>query len=440
MQEFVTRFSSRLGVKLVFRKFKMSLAVAEKFAKKFSLDVGNLLEMNYRGYVYCSWKSAADKPNKSIRSSCSFRIPYIISEENLRTYIINKPKVTLQHSHALEVCDALETGLELVKYDHQLSQPEKDFMLSLGPHHLGAGKLLEIMTARFNREYSAHLVRRWIDKSKIILRGESDPDNWRWFSEQAAACVKDGGVYEQEFDDVSLHLTKLYFQLRQMKEYANAFGRGDGFVYADGSHKMNVYDMIVVTYLVIDCLGMSKICGLHMSPWEDYDAVLKAFDLFGICGEGDCFMTDEGAGLVLAAAKRLGLEHLLCAWHYQIKIMRNATGVPARFAKFVNDVIYQSFGGSIEKLESKFDEMRSEFSENQQALKCIDDIEEKVSSLFTLLYSNLRSYSTSFVVCTRRRRCVGHIHAESSRLGTSHKVESKAAILISRATARGRQK
>lgn len=148
MQEIFTRFASRLGVKLVFRKFKMRLVVAEKFAKKFSMDAGNLLEMNYRVYVYCSWKSAADKPNKSIRCSCFFRVPYVISEENLRTYIINKKKVTLQHSHALEVRDALETGLELVKNDHQLSQPENDVMLSLGPHHLGAGKLLKIRTTK----------------------------------------------------------------------------------------------------------------------------------------------------------------------------------------------------------------------------------------------------------------------------------------------------
>ncbi len=64
-----------------------------------------------------------------------------------------------------------------------------------------------------------------------------------------------------------------------MGEYARVYGE-DGFMMADGTHKITKYNMIFVFWMVIDCLLKSKFVGYTANFTKNSDVIINGANVF----------------------------------------------------------------------------------------------------------------------------------------------------------------
>ena len=113
-----------------------------------------------------------------------------------------------------------------------------------------------------------------------------------------------------------LHWSGSFFSLF-VEKYNN-------FIFIDGTHKTNIYDLSLLVTTVVDSLGISVPVGFIVAPSENASSIeshldhLKidsniSHDLYGsICC---AIVTDEGYTLVKVASSISGYNYCLCSYH-----------------------------------------------------------------------------------------------------------------------------
>ncbi len=71
----------------------------------------------------------------------------------------------------------------------------------------------------------------------------------------------------------------IHCQTKLMGEYARVYGE-DGFMMADGTHKITNYDMTFVFWMVIDCLLKSKFVGYTTNFTKNSDVIIDGAHFF----------------------------------------------------------------------------------------------------------------------------------------------------------------
>jgi SWIM-type zinc finger protein len=79
-----------------------------------------------------------------------------------------------------------------------------------------------------------------------------------------------------------------------MASYAKAH---DDFTIVDGTHNTTAYNMKLIAFTNVDCLGKSAVIGIVLDQSENSTSVLQALDLFKIGSPGTTLMTDGGSAL-----------------------------------------------------------------------------------------------------------------------------------------------
>src|SRR5690348_10121890 len=118
-----------------------------------------------------------------------------------------------------------------------------------------------------------------------------------------------------------------------MAEYASSFG---DFSIVDGIHNTVMYDLKLIPYTIVDCLGRNVITGIILDELENGDSVQEGLKLFGLAVSGSTLMTDSGSAFP-SAAENLGMKHVLCLHHFQRDIIKSTGGLGEKADQFLKD-------------------------------------------------------------------------------------------------------
>ena len=119
--------------------------------------------------------------------------------------------------------------------------------------YIPAGKLRRVMRWRFpNIDYSDDLMYRVRVKGRSIVFG-NDPDSINAFMSMGKEIISEGGVFEISYDE-SKRIGEIYVQKPSLKQYAKAYG---DFTILDGTFKSSSYNLTLVVFSNVDCLGTS---------------------------------------------------------------------------------------------------------------------------------------------------------------------------------------
>ena len=103
-----------------------------------------------------------------------------------------------------------------------------------------------------------------------------------------------------------------------MSQYARSFG---DFSIVDGTHNTVMYELNLIPYTSVDCLGRNVITGIVLDESENGDSVLEGLELFGLAVSGFTLMTDGGLAFP-SAVETLGMNNVLCLYHFQRDIIK----------------------------------------------------------------------------------------------------------------------
>ena len=88
-----------------------------------------------------------------------------------------------------------------------------------------------------------------------------------------------GGLFLVVPSSTDFSIETIHSQTKLMGEYARLYGV-DGFMMADGTHKITKYDMTFVFWMVIDCLLRSKFVGYTANFTENSNVIIDGANLF----------------------------------------------------------------------------------------------------------------------------------------------------------------
>ena len=168
-----------------------------------------------------------------------------------------------------------------------------------------------------------------------------------------------------------------------MRAYADLYC---DFTIADGTHNVVMYDLRLIPYTNVDCLGKNVVTGFVLDESENSESVSRGLSLFGLGISGATLMTDEGSAYPLAAEKAK-MIHILCTQHFQQNVFASSGGMgeqSQQFKRGMMELIYGEFSSNI--WGQKFREQYQIFASVQSAKKCMDKIErtkQKICYRFT---------------------------------------------------------
>ena len=87
--------------------------------------------------------------------------------------------------------------------------------------------------------------------------------------------------------------------------YSKAYG---DFSIVDGTHNMLMYDLKLIPYTNVDCLGKSVITGYCLNESENGEMIKKGLQLFGLANPNATLMSDGGSAFS-AVAEETGMIH-----------------------------------------------------------------------------------------------------------------------------------
>jgi hypothetical protein len=148
-----------------------------------------------------------------------------------------------------------------------------------------------------------------------------------------------------------------------------------------------MYDLKLIPYTNIDCLGKNVITGIVLDESENGDSVLEGLELFGLAVSGSILMTDGGSAFP-SAAKTLGMNHVLCLYHFQRDIIKSTGSLAEKADQFMRDANELIFSRmqSENVWTAKYHEYAQRYDAFPKALGCIRKIfasKENVCSTYT---------------------------------------------------------
>ncbi len=282
-----------------------------------------------RGSFYCRGAN---------NCKCHFQLKFTyVSEDGF--YVVKGTNFNLEHTEHARTNETVH-GLENVQFKQQLTEEEFVYQSDLSKFGDSMGVIRDRLRQKFpQRVFDASLVRREVNNFKDSHFGTGRHrinDLMALGTEHKAK----GGVFEFQLDD-TMRLKSLKIQTAAMRSYAMQY---NDFTMLDGTHGTNKYGLIMEPTTNVDCLGLSVITGLPICESEERDFSTELLQSFGLVKEGAALMTDEGSGFTELAAN-LGMIHVLCSHHFQMKGLKTGMlgGIRNAFIAEYNKLIYHDF-------------------------------------------------------------------------------------------------
>ena len=168
-----------------------------------------------------------------------------------------------------------------------------------------------------------------------------------------------------------------------MKMYAKKYG---DFTIVDGTHNTVMYDLKLMPYTNVDCLGKNILSGFCLDESENGESIQHGLENFGLANPGATLMTDGGSAYPMCASQT-GMVHVLCTQHFQQDVFASCGGMGDHALEFKQEamaLIYSSI--SAENWEEMYRMTFSKFQKFSSAMKCLQKIfqqKRKVCRSFT---------------------------------------------------------
>ena len=275
-----------------------------------------------RGKYYCSFKATESKSNASLKSTCTWKVPFTFDRDEM-AYTIKSPCYV--HNHSINDPNVSASGLTTISSLKHLLPSKIQLILSLSKFKLDLSKLREIVEgANPGRTYSAALLSRLIEQGKRQFLGD-DPHSMTKFLELGIAVRINGGVFHFTMTNEQ-RLEVAYLQTARMQLYSKIF---NDFIIVDGTHNVCMYDLRLLPYTVVCSLGnnitvlmhnlmssvfsgKSYIAGYHLASSENGADISYGLEVFHLSKVGSTLMSDGGSAYPETAAKHK-MIHILCS-------------------------------------------------------------------------------------------------------------------------------
>ena len=276
-------------------------------------------------------------------------------------YVIKSEGLNLLHSNhhftAVSVGNCPQ-NYDLV--DRQKDLTEEELLYLQDRAKIGLGKdvakvKIEMARKFFNRNYKSDLLRRVLVKYSEEYFGKGH-DKIPALVRMGECERERGGAFRVYIDD-ACQLRGFIFQIKEMREYASTY---NDFVILDGTHGTNKYGLILEPATVVDCLGMSVICGIPIFGSEQSAFSRDILVELGLQNESGTIMTDEGSAFH-SIAEKLNMKHLLCSFHFQQKA--NKSGFDDDLKTAFDSLIYNDFV-TPEKFDIAFESVGKSIDDN----------------------------------------------------------------------------
>jgi hypothetical protein len=157
-----------------------------------------------------------------------------------------------------------------------------------------------------------------------------------------------------------------------MLSYASAYG---DFTIVDGTHNVTAYDLKLMPFTNVDCLGKNVVSGVLLDVSENTTSISEALALFHLNIPGATLMTDGGSAYP-GVASDAAMTHILCSYHFQQDIFSSCGGMGPLADAFKKDamaLIYVSFA-SVESFDQQAMKHLDTYSQHSSAIICIKKI------------------------------------------------------------------
>jgi hypothetical protein len=157
-----------------------------------------------------------------------------------------------------------------------------------------------------------------------------------------------------------------------MATYSKAYG---DFSIVDGTHNMLMYDLKLIPYTNVDCLGKNVITGYCLDESENGASIKEGLQLFGLAQPNATLMSDGGSAYS-AIADEINMVHILCTHHFQQTIFSSCGGmgdVSDQFKRDANALIFATFHSEA-VWEEKFHIAVQTYSKFSSANLCLQKI------------------------------------------------------------------
>src|SRR5690349_7587949 len=141
-----------------------------------------------------------------------------------------------------------------------------------------------------------------------------------------------------------LNLIQFAIYTVQMGLYAKAYG---DFTIVDGTHNTTTYDLKLMPFTNVDCLGKNVVSGILLDDSENSESISQSLSQFGLEKPGATLMTDGGSAYP-GVADKAGMLHILCCYHFQRDVFSSCGGMGHEAEAFKKDamaLIYAEFSG-----------------------------------------------------------------------------------------------
>ncbi|SPQ96011.1 unnamed protein product (mitochondrion) [Plasmodiophora brassicae] len=291
-----------------------------------------------RGHAYCNFKEPGKKKDRTIRTTCTLRIPFTYDVKQ-RKYVVKDANFCLDHNHPVELPSS--NGVR-VTHQRPLTKEQASAILALGKYSLPFPMVVKMLADQFpDVTFGRPLLHRMLRTGKLRAFG-GDPNAMNLLAKLGEHYREEGGVFEFDID-IDCRLQKIWLARPQGLQFAAMY---NDVVQLDGGAKMNAYGFTFLPATVIDCLGKSYIVGAMAGPSaENKDDVVKTLKVFGLCRPGSVLIADEALAFG-AAATHCGMLYHQCTKHYQAKIVTASAGLGHNAKTFVanaNALVYHIF-------------------------------------------------------------------------------------------------
>jgi hypothetical protein len=175
-----------------------------------------------------------------------------------------------------------------------------------------------------------------------------------------------------------------YLQTAAMSTYAKAY---NDFTIVDGTHNMSMYDLKLIPYTNVDCLGKNVVSGICLDESENGETIAEGLQMFSLARPGATLMSDGGSAYP-SCAEAAGMVHILCTQHFQQTVFASSGGLQGEADNFKRDamaLIYATFDSEA-LWNDKYTAVAKSFSDIDSAMKCLKTIyhhRKKVCRAFT---------------------------------------------------------
>jgi len=204
-----------------------------------------------------------------------------------------------------------------------------------------------------NTDYSRELLHNVVNRERRKKKSIKSP--LRDLFDLGKRLQIEGGIFDIGSDDEA-RIDRIIFQSRMQRSFVEMYG--DFFV-VDGTHGTNIHGMTLMLPCVVDALGKTKIVGSIICHTESHEDILFGLKTLGLAEKKATMMTDQAIAFG-TVAKELGLQHVLCTYHFGLNLFTSTTGMnPVLRTRYLDEYNHLLHGSMAKAdFEEKFGELK----------------------------------------------------------------------------------